>query len=485
MKWPNRVYSQLIHNGSCLTTPFHLATYDAAARKAHTEKLTAVAMKHPSDQDSHLTLTPCRNDGKGQLWKVVKDSHDKDGVHGFKLQERDSAYCLRPGTVKAQTKKKTKEVKGVFYPCNGVAHGTFELTVPNNSMPIWYDHNGVIKSDNGFCLDVPNDPAAAADKTGSVVYLKTCANDEYDRWDYVVEYDKTVKIINDFTGHCLYPYEQAEGAISSAAEGQLVQRPCDGRYGQNWKMRIIPKQKWFQLEAIDKDKKATNTCMVAEKWNPGDQKVNVFVKACNVATRGRWEFGHWKGTYQWAEWTSQNASEGGSESLSTTYWVSADSLQNNNKNGVCRVIIGDQNAGDHAIYAGTWRGAQCAYVANSQIKNLDPSQPGGGGITVEVLTGMDIGVSGATASWKSSAGGIPTDSRGANQTPPAPLFSSFLVGGDATRPATYLCRVKLSGLWHYGYQASGAGCLTDAGTNVRTDMKVLVFATVQNQDTGN
>ena len=62
------------------------------------------------------------------------------------------------------------------------------------------------------------DPAAAADKTGSVVYLKTCANDEYDRWDYVVEYDKTVKITNDFTGHCLYPYEQAEGAISSAAE---------------------------------------------------------------------------------------------------------------------------------------------------------------------------------------------------------------------------------------------------------------------------
>lgn len=484
-KWPNRVYSQLIHNGACLTTPFHLATYDSQAKQQHAQKLKSVASQHSSHPGAHLSLSACNAEGKGQLWKVVKSTHDKDNVHGFKLQERDSAYCLRSGTVKAQTKKTNKEVNGVFYPCSGIAHGTFELTIPNSDMPIWYDHNGVIKSDNGFCLDVPNDPAANADTAGSEVFLKSCDDDEYDRWDYVVEYDKSVKIVNDFTGHCLYPYQRAEGAMNDVAEGQLVQRPCDGRYGQNWKMRVIPKQKWFQLEAVDKDKKGTNTCMVAEKRNPSDQKVKVFVKACNPATRGRWEFGHWKGTYQWAEWTSENASQGGAESLATTYWVSADSLKTNNKNGVCRVFLGNQDAGNHSIYAGTWRGTSCGFVENGQIRNIDPSQPGGNDIEVEVLTGLDIGVTGATGSWKSSAGGIPTDTRGQNKTPPAPGYAAFLVGGDTSHTATYLCRVKQANMWHYGYQANGIGCMTDAGTNVTTNQQVLVFATVKNQDTGN
>lgn len=484
-QWPSRVYTQLLHNGACLTTPFHLATYDNNAKKDHAEKLDGVAGQSSDHPDAHLKMEACNADGKGQLWKVVKDVEGDDGVHGFKLQERDSSFCLRPGTVKAQTKKTTKEVNGVFYPCSGIAHGTFELTVPNNDMPIWYDHNGVIKSDNGFCLDVPNDPGAAADVRGSVVYLKSCANDEYDRWDYVVEYDKSVKIVNDFTGYCLYPYQRAEGAIANASEGQLVQRPCDARYGQNWKMRIIPKQKWFQLEAVDNKKKPTNTCMVADKRNPTDQQVRVFVKDCSPQTRGRWEFGHWKGTYQWTEWTDANAAPGGVENLSTTYWVSADSLKAKNNIGVCRVVLGNQDAGNHSIYAGTWRGTMCSYLANGRVQNLDPSQPGGNDIVVEVLTGLDIGVPGATASWKSSAGGIPTDPQGQNKTPPAPSFSAFLVGGDTTHTATYLCRVKQKNMWSYGYQADGIGCMTDAGANVRTEMQVLVFATVKNQDTSN
>lgn len=484
-KWPNRVYSQLLHNGACLTTPFHLETYKNTDKTAHAKKLAGIVSKPSDHPDAHLKMAACSPDGKGQLWKVVKDTHDKDNVHGFKLQERDSAFCLRPGTVKAQTKKTTKEVNGVFYPCSGIAHGTFELTIPNNDMPIWYDHNGVIKSDNGFCLDVPNDPSEAADVRGSAVYLKSCANDAYDRWDYVVEYDKSVKIVNDFTGYCLYPYQRAEGAINNVSEGQLVQRPCDGRYAQNWKMRVIPKQKWFQLEAMDKTKKPSGKCMVADKRNPKDQKVNVFVKDCSPQTRGRWEFGHWKGTYQWAEWTSANAVPGGSENLSNTYWVSADSLKAKNKNGVCRVISGNQDAGNHSIYAGTWRGTSCAYVANGQIQNIDPSQPGGNDIVVEVLTGLDIGVAGATALWKSSAGGIPTDPQGQNKLPPAPSFAAFLVGGDTSHKATYLCRVKKNNLWQYGYQADGIGCMTNAGANVRTDMQVLVFETVKNQNTGN
>lgn len=484
-KWPSRVYSQLQHNGLCLTTPFHLAGTDAASKDAHATKLTAIAQGKPSERDAHLSLEACRDNGNGQLWKVVKDTHDQDGVHGFKLQERDSAYCLRPGTVKANTKQQTKEVNGVFYPCTGVAHGTFELTVPNSDMPVWYDHNGVIKSDNGFCLDVPNNEQSDASDTGSIVYLKACTDDEFDRWDYVVEYDKAVKIVNDFTGHCLYPYDSAEGAIPAAQHGQLVQRPCDGRYGQNWKMRVIPNQKWFQLEALDKEKKATNTCMVADQRNPKDLQVNVFVKACDPATRGRWAFGHWKGTYQWTEWTRTNATTGSVEDLADIYWVSADSLQNNNKNGVCRVVIGDQNASNHAVYAGTWRGTQCGYYANGQIQNIDPSQNNGNDVVVEVLTGLDIGQSGSTASWMSSTGGVPTDQTGQNMTPPSPRYSSFLVGGDAQHSAMYLCRVQMTNLWHYGYQYDSTGCLTDAGNNVRTNMQVLVFATVKNQDTSN
>ncbi len=485
-RWPGRVYTQLLHNGLCLTTPFHLAAYDQKSREAHDAQLQAVAAKHPSDQDAHLSLTACRNDGRGQLWKVVKDTHDQDGVHGFKLQERDSAYCLRPGQVAAHTKKTTKEVNGVFFPCSGVAHGTFELTTPNADMPVWYDHNGVIKSDNGYCLDVPNDPSAAADSRGSVVFLKSCDNDEYDRWDYVVEYDKTVKIVNDFTGFCLYPYDEAEGKIPSAQQGQLVQRPCDGRYGQNWKMRIIPQQKWFQLEALNDQKQGTNTCMVADQRHPNQTQVNVFMRACNPATRGRWEFGHWKGTYQWAEWTPQNAQSGGSENLSEIYWVSNDNqVQVQDKIGVCRVVIGDQNTGNHAIYAGTWRGTLCGYVKDNQIQNVDPSLPDGGDIVVEVLTGLDIGVQGATGSWRSSTSGVPVDTQGQNAQPPAPTFSAFLVGGDQAHSATYLCRVKQQDKWHYGYQASGLNCQTDAGPNITSDMQVLVFATVKNQDTSN
>ena len=484
-KWPNRVYAQLVHNGACLTTPFHLADYDPAAKKAHQDKLAAVASKHPTHEDAHLSLSPCRPDGKGQLWKVVKDAHNPNGPHGFKLQERDSAYCLRPGKVKANTKQTNKEVNGVFYPCTGIAHGTFELTVPNNDMPIWYDHNGVIKSDNGFCLDVPEELTAAANDKGSVVYLKACTDDEYDRWDYVVEYDKKVKIVNDFTGYCLYPYDQAEGAITNAQAGQLVQRPCDARHGQNWAMRVIPNQKWFQLEALDKDRKGTNTCMIADKRDPKATRVNVFVKPCDPSTRGRWEFGHWKGTYQWVEWTRANASGGGVEDLSSTYWVSADSLKQNQIVGVCRVIFGNQSTGPHVVYAGTWRGTQCGYLAGGRIQNFNPSQPSSGDTVVEVLTGLDIGVTGATASWVSSTGGVPTDPKGQNATPPAPSFSAFLVGGDTQHPATYLCRVRGSDGWHYGYQATGTGCLTDAGPNLRTDMQVLVFTTVKNQDTSN
>ena len=488
--FPNRVYAQLVHNGACLTTPFHLQSYDSKSKDEHQKLLLDVAMKHPTNPSAHLSLGACRADGKGQLWKVVKTTHHANDNHGFKLQERDSAYCLRPNSVKAHTKKTSKEVNGVFYPCSGIAHGTFELTVPNSSMPIWYDHNGVIKSDNGYCLDVPNDPMANSDQSGSVVYLKKCTNDEYDRWDYVVEYDKTVKIVNDFTGHCLYPYDEKEGKIANAQGGQLVQRPCDARYGQGWQMRVIPKQKWFQLEAKNSQNKGSNTCMIPDKPDPKNDKVNVYVKACDPKTRGRWAFTHWKGTYEWTEWTPQNATSGSINDLSATYWVSKDSLNANNKNGVCRVISGNHaTGGAYVIYPGTWRGetGTCSYVVNGKVANLDPSQPTGSNLVVEILSGLDIGQQSSTGSWKTSNSGIPTDSVGQNMHPPSPTYSSFMVGGDTANPALYLCRVKslADKTWRYGYQANTSKCMSDAGTRISGSREVLVFKTVKNVDTGN
>ena len=102
---------------------------------------------------------------------------------------------------------------------------------------------------------------------------------------------------------------------------------------------------------------------------------------------------------------------------------------------------------------------------------------------VEILSGVSIGVSGSTGSWKSSSGAVPIDGTGQNTHPPTPKFSPFLVGGDATYPAFYLCRIKnsLNQAWRYGYQTtSSTTCSTDAGTNTVGGPEVLVFKTVAN-----
>ena len=142
---------------------------------------------------------------------------------------------------------------------------------------------------------------------GTVVFMHECTNDQTDRWDYTVEYDKTVKIVNDYTGFCLYPYHANEGAISNARDGQLVQRPCDARFGQGWKMRLIPKSDFFQLEALDSNNRPTGDCMIPDEANPRDGRVYINVKRCDPATRGRWKFGHWKGLYQWTCGTCRTA----------------------------------------------------------------------------------------------------------------------------------------------------------------------------------
>ena len=224
--------------------------------------------------------------------------------------------------------------------------------------------------------------------------------------------------------------------------------------------------------------------MIPEAPNPNEDKLEVFVDMCTPATRGRWEFGHWKGTYEWTEATAQN-----SDTLSTTYWVSKDSLASNNKNGVCRALLGNHSlGGPYDIYPGTWQGSKgvCSYMVDGSLKSLDPLQPGGNDLVVEVLSGLDIGLANSTGSWKNSAGGMPFDSTGQNLVPPNPGFAPFLVGGDTSHPAFYLCRVKNASLktWQYGYQVGSSKCSTDAGPNVTGTSEVLVLKTVKNADTG-
>jgi len=476
----NPEYVQLLHNGDCLTTPFHLTDTTPEARKQHLRKLMDVARSHPSDADAFLTMKSCRQDGKGQLWKVVKETHGDNDNYGFAIQERESGFCLRPETVKVQKKSKTHDVHAVFYPCNGAAHQTFEMFRPDNSMPVWYDHNGVIKSDHDLCVDVPQNLAEARNK-GTVVFMHECSNDQTDRWDYTVEYDKTVKVINDYTGFCLYPYHANEGAIPDARDGQLVQRPCDARFGQGWKMRLIPKSDFFQLEALDSSKRPTGECMVPDEANPRNGRVYINIESCEPATRGRWRFGHWKGLYQWTLWDLQNSGTDtmSVNDLSKIYWIDQESVKAKSMNGVCRIVSGRHDSGrNFDMTPGTWNGKSksCSYVDTlGQRVTYRPEQDTSIDVRLEILSGVDIGHSGATGKWMDSASGVPHDRQGEKHHPRRPEYSAFLAGGVKSNPAYFLCRQKSSGdnQWYYGYQADGKNCKTVSKANLQT--QVLVF----------
>ena len=476
----NPEYVQLLHNGDCLTTPFHMTDTTPQARQQHLRQLMKVASSHPSDSDAYLTMRSCRQDGKGQLWKVIKETHGNNENHGFAIQERESGFCLRPETVKAQEKSKTHDVHAVFYPCNGTAHQTFEMFPPNDSMPVWYDHNGVIKSDHDLCVDVPQNLAEARNK-GTVVFMHECTNDQTDRWDYIVEYNKTVKIVNDYTGFCLYPYHANEGAIPDARDGQLVQRPCDARFGQGWKMRLIPKSDFFQLESIDSSNRTTGKCMIPDEANPRGDRVYINVQQCDPATRGRWKFGHWKGLYEWTLWDLQNS---GSDAmsindLSKIYWIDQESIKANSLNGVCRIVAGRHESDrNFDMTPGTWNGKSksCSYVdAQGQRVTYRPEQDTSIDVRLEILSGVDIGRSGAKGRWMDSSSDVPHDVQGERKHPPQPKFSPFLAGGIKTDPAYFLCRQKSIGdkQWFYGYQANGKNCTTVSKKNMQT--QVLVF----------
>ena len=43
----------------------------------------------------------------------------------------------------------------------------------------------------------------------------------------------------------------------------------------------------------------------SDKYTLKHRQQLLLVQSCNP-NRGRWEFGHWKGNFQWTEWTEQN-----------------------------------------------------------------------------------------------------------------------------------------------------------------------------------
>ena len=478
---PNPEYTRLEHNGACLTTPFQLKDTSKKARAAHLKKLMKIAEQHPSDGNGYLTLKSCTMDGRGQLWKVNKETHDRDNNHGFSIQERESGFCLRPELVNTSVNSKTQDVHAVFYPCNGAAHQTFEMFPPNDTLPVWYDHNGVIKSDNDLCLDVPKNEAL--NNKGTEVFLEECTNDQTDRWDYSVEYNKTVKIFNDYTGYCLYPYHKNEGAISGVSQGQLVQRPCDARFGQGWKLRLIPKSRFFQLEALTKDANPSGLCMIPNKPNPENPlnaKVKIYVKKCSPSVRGRWTFGHWEGLYQWTLWDKQNSGDysGSINDLSKIYWIDKESLKNRNANGVCRIIKGDHNnASEYKVIPGTWNGKNnsCKYVEGDKREEYRPNEETDLDVRIEILTGVDIGMPSSRGKWVNSSGGVPHDRAGEKHHPPRPAYSPFMAGGIPKTPAYFLCRQKSRNdkQWYYGYQSDGQTCVTLSKSNSET--QILVF----------
>ena len=472
----NRKYSQIKHNGKCLTWPKALQAHDKKSLKNFKKLLMKIAKSETKAKPRFnlLKMEGCNDKATGQLFKIIKfsDSGNEKEI-GFRVIERSSSYCVRTESDAAHWGDQKREMHAVVYPCNGSPNEVFEVRENKKTdIPVWYDHSGVIKTDNEYCLDVPNSKISTK-STGTPVFLKKCEDDEYDRWDFVVEYDKKIKIINDLTGFCLYPYKTVEGQIKSAKTNQLVQRPCADLNSHNWYMRTIGDQDYFQLEATDlKTDKPSGKCMIADDYSPDDERVKVFVKDCDPATRGRWKFGHWKGKVEWVEWDIQNtnvqkdkicASKGatGINDLACVYWVDKgkkDKIDEKDKLGVCRIILGNYKSGRrHEVIPGTWDGYKCSYFeeASGEVLVYDPLYPNLFS-DLEVMTGLRT----SCAIWADSRGGLPkfqdTDKK---KLHPKPKYTSFLVGGSRRDAHLYLCRKKIKdGNWLYGFQTATRDC---------------------------
>ena len=479
-KSPNLKYVQIKHNGRCLTFPQALQGHDdrSQAKFDRDSKKIVENSTVAKVRVNIIKMENCTSAAIGQLWKISKVS-DADGERedGFQIKERSSGFCVRTESDAAHLNLFERELHAVIFPCTGSPNEIFELRENiKGDVPVWYDHSGVIKTENEYCLDVPATRISAQPK-GTTVFLKKCEDDRYDRWDFVVEYDKKAKIINDLTGFCLYPYQSSEGIIPGARTDQLVQRPCADLNHHDWYIRLIEDQDYFQLEATDrKTDKPSGKCMIAEEFSPNDEndRVEVFIKKCEPETRGRWKFGHWSGKVEWVEWDPQNVDLRefrncadrdviGINDLTCNYWV--DHLKNkkveeNDKKGVCRVITGDYGSGKkHEVFPGTWNGKKktCSFVDGIggdllSYNPLDPKQFA----DLEVMTGlMD-----KCTTWRDSKNGLPeSQDFDKNGLHPKLKYTSFLVGGSYSKPHFYLCRKKIrGGNWLYGFQTDNRVC---------------------------
>ena len=494
---PNRRYSQIKHNGKCLTFPHALGTHDDKTIIKFEKNIQKIATS-PTKAVVNVNLVKmenCNDQAIGQLWKITKISdYGNDMESGYSLKERSSGYCIRTEADAAHLNARKRTMFAVVYPCTGSPNEIFE--VRNNKrgdIPVWYDHSGVIKTETGYCLDVPDENISTR-SSGTPVFLKKCEDDKYDRWDFVVEYDKKVKIINDLTGFCLYPYKSIERQIRGAETDQLVQRPCADLNHHDWYIRLIEDQDYFQLEATDtKSDKPSGKCMIADEFSPGDEQIKVFVKDCDPATRGRWKFSHWKGKTEWVEWDPQNVDIQeqmdcdnrqvlGVNDLSCIYWVDkdkAEEIQNENKLGVCRIISGDYKTGRrHEVVPGTWNGSTCSYVddGSGDVIEYDPVSPNRFA-DLEVMTGLKT----KCAIWVDSRRGVPkfqdTDRQ---KLHPKPKYTAYLVGGSKKDGQSYLCRKKIkSGNWLYGFQTDKQKCsvgLTPFTPALTGQQEILAFS---------
>lgn len=513
---PTRNYVQFKHSGKCLTVPLPNKPSDSNKLEKLLKHFENLSKNPPTGvRKNSLVMKPCRDDAWGQLWKLTVFTDNKNSMEtGYRMRERDGNFCMRPETVKAHNNHKGEPVDLVIFPCLGSPHESFELReMKNGHVPVWYDHNGVIKSDNGFCLDVPAHPMSSK-MSGSAVFLEKCKDDIFDRWDFVVEYDKKIKIINDYTGYCLYPYVKGEGSLPGVEHNQLVQRPCSDLNHLDWSLKLISEESnFFQIESTDrKTDKGSGLCIIADEYSPDETLVKVFVKDCEPQSRGRWIFGHWEGQALWVEGLETNTSHskrdkcdktmslGTANDISCDFWVDREisfsiegvEVASTAKNGICRVIFGDYDNKRHEIFPGTWDGRKCSYVKNSAKKDdvwdsrkshdtLDAELEILTGLTDEGITGLDHRCS----EWKESSKGVPNSHNikaksGFQQEAASP----FLIGGSQTDHHFYLCRQKINtGQWLYSYQSENIGCKVskENESNLIGKSEILTFKTQCNK----
>ena len=209
-------------------------------------------------------------------------------------------------------------------------------------------------------------------------------------------------------------------------------------------------------------------------------KVSINMSDCKNNKRGRWQFGHWKGLYEWTLWNEQNNGEDADSlnELSKIYWVDEISLKNKSVNGVCRLTSGVSSKTDkYQKILGTWNGKRgtCSFVSEEgEVTVFNPGTESRLDSRLEILTGMATAGPQRAATWI-KGDKITYDQYGESKHPPTPRYFPFLAGGNSRDPALYLCRQlnRSDKNFYYGYQADNKNCVTVSNKNMVSEF--LVF----------